>query len=78
MKAMTCRQLGGPCAHNLCGETANDVIKDQDRHLKEAVKDGDDAHDQAHREMKGRWKHSKQSMDWYRATQKAFAEMPTT
>ncbi len=76
MKTMTCRQLGGPCDHELRGETANDVIKDQDRHLRQAVKDGDATHDHAHREMKGRWKHPRQSMDWYNATQKAFEELP--
>ena len=39
MKTMTCRQLGGPCdlAHH--GETADDVINAQDRHLKVAVDD---------------------------------------
>lgn len=76
MKTMTCHQLGGPCDHELRGETANDVIKDQDQHLRQAVKDGDDTHAAAHREMKGRWKHPKQSMGWYNATQKAFAELP--
>ena len=40
MKTMTCRQLGGPCDLELRGETADDVIKAQDRHLKEAVKAG--------------------------------------
>ena len=78
MKTMTCQQLGGPCDHQLHGETANDVIKEQDRHLKRAVKDGDHAHEQAHRDMKGRWKHPKQSMTWYNATQQAFEELPAT
>ncbi|OMH24175.1 hypothetical protein BKD30_09835 [Tersicoccus phoenicis] len=35
------------------GETADDVIKAQDRHLKEAEKAGDAAHQQARNEMKG-------------------------
>ena len=76
MKTMTCQQLGGPCDHQLRGESANEVIQEQDRHLRQSVRDGDDTHDQAHREMKGRWKHPKQSMDWYNAAQKAFAELP--
>ena len=33
MRAMTCRQLGGPCGIELRGDTADDVIKLQDRHL---------------------------------------------
>ena len=76
MKTMTCHQLGGPCdlAHH--GETADDVIKAQDRHLKEAVQAGDTAHEPAREEMKGRWKHPKKSMDWYRNMKAAFAELP--
>jgi hypothetical protein len=76
MKTMTCRQLGGPCDEALHGETADDVIKAQDRHLKSAVKSGDASHGPAHLEMKGRWKHPKQSMDWYNATKKAFGDIP--
>ena len=44
MKTMTCKQLGGPCDLPLREETADDVIKAQDRHLKEAVANGDDTH----------------------------------
>ena len=33
-KTMTCRQLGGPCDLELPGETADEVIKAQDRHLR--------------------------------------------
>ena len=44
MKTMTCRQLGGPCDLALPGQNANDVIKAQDKHLKDAVAGGDDAH----------------------------------
>ncbi|MDY7542412.1 MULTISPECIES: hypothetical protein [unclassified Cryobacterium] len=76
MKTMTCRQLGGPCDQPLDGETADDVIKAQNRHLKDAVKAGDATHEQAHNEMKARWRHPKQSMDWYTSTKKEFAEIP--
>ena len=37
MKTMTCKQLGGPCDHQHHGETADEVIKAQDAHLKEMV-----------------------------------------
>lgn len=37
MKTMTCRQLGGPCDYAHHGTTADEVIKAQDRHLREAV-----------------------------------------
>lgn len=76
MKTMTCRQLGGPCDQPLHGETADDVIKAQNRHLKDAVKAGDAAHEHAHNEMKARWRHPKQSMEWYTSTKKEFAEIP--
>ena len=42
MKIMTCRTLGGPCDLEHRGESADDIIKAQDRHLKEAEKAGDD------------------------------------
>jgi len=47
MKTMTCRQLGGPCDLAHRGETADDVIKAQDRHLKDAEKAGDAVHQPA-------------------------------
>lgn len=76
MKTMTCRQLGGPCDLELRAQSADEVIKAQDQHLKDAVKNGDAAHEPAHDEMKGRWKHPKRSMGWYSGTKKAFAELP--
>jgi predicted small metal-binding protein len=76
MKKMTCRQLGGPCdlAHH--GENANEVIKAQDRHLKEAVAEGDAAHEPALEEMKGRWRHPVAAMGWYRKAKRDFASLP--
>ena len=44
MKTMTCKQLGGPCEFRLRGDTADAVIKAQDRHLEEMVAGGDDTH----------------------------------
>lgn len=76
MKTMTCQQLGGPCELEFRAETADLIIKAQDKHLKQAVKDGDTSHEQAREDMKNRWKHPKQSMDWYTGTKKAFAEQP--
>lgn len=76
MKTMTCRQLGGPCDLAHKGETADDVINAQDRHLKEAVSAGDTAHGPAREAMKGRWRHPKKSLDWYRDMKAAFAALP--
>src|SRR4051794_8392635 len=57
---------GGPCDLELRGETADQVIKAQDRHLREAVRAGDTAHEPAHEEMKGRWRRPLRAMGWYR------------
>lgn len=76
MKTMTCRQLGGPCDLEHRGDSADDVIQAQDRHLKEAEKAGDATHQEARDAMKGRWRRPKKSLDWYRAMQKAFADLP--
>jgi hypothetical protein len=76
MKTMTCRQLGGACDIALHGETADDVIKAQDKHLNEVVAGGDAAHEQALKEMKGRWKHPIKGMGWYKDTKREFAALP--
>ena len=76
MKSMTCRQLGGPCDFVHQGATANDVIKAQDRHLKEMVAGGDQTHDGAWKEMKGRWRHPISGMGWYNAAKRDFAALP--
>ena len=73
---MTCKQLGGPCEVAHQGSTADDVIKAQDRHLKERVADGDLTHQEALDEMKGRWKHPLASMGWYRKAKRDFADLP--
>ena len=76
MKTMTCSQLGGPCDFSLRGETADDVIKAQDSHLKEMVAGGDETHQDALKAMKGRWKRPLKGMGWYKQTKRAFAGLP--
>jgi hypothetical protein len=76
MKTMTCQQLGGPCDLALHGETADEIIKEQDRHLNDIVAAGDAAHEAALKEMKGRWKHPISGMGWYRKTKRDFAGLP--
>jgi hypothetical protein len=73
---MTCRELGGPCDVPHHGEDANDVIKAQDRHLKEAVAAGDETHRAALKDMKGRWKNPLAGMGWYRQAKRDFAALP--
>ena len=76
MKTMTCKQLGGPCDHQHHGQSADEVIKAQDHHLKEMVGAGDADHEPALREMKGRWKRPISGMGWYRTTKREFAALP--
>ena len=76
MKTMTCKQLGGPCDHQLQGDSADAVMKAQDLHLKDMVSGGDDTHSIALKEMKGRWKHPISGMGWYRAAKHDFAGLP--
>ena len=76
MKTMTCKQLGGPCDLALHGATANDVIKAQDRHLKDVVASGDQAHQIALKDMQGRWRNPIAGMGWYRQAKRDFAALP--
>ena len=76
MKTMTCRQLGGPCDLQLHGDTGDEIIKAQDKHLNEAVTAGDEAHEGALKDMKNRWKHPVSGMGWYRKTKRDFAALP--
>lgn len=76
MKTMTCKEMGGPCEFPHQGTTADEVIKAQDSHLKEMVAGGDDAHQGALKEMKGRWRHPIAGMGWYKKTKRDFAALP--
>ena len=76
MKTMTCRQLGGPCDLELRGENADDVIQQQDQHLKDAVAQGDTAHEPALKDMKGRWKRPVSGLKWYKQAKRDFAALP--
>jgi hypothetical protein len=76
MKTMTCEQLGGPCNHLHHGTTADEVIRAQDRHLRDVVANGDDSHRDALKDMKSRWRHPISGMGWYRAVKRDFAALP--
>jgi len=76
MKTMTCQQLGGPCELPLQGENADEVINLQDKHLREMVAGGDEAHVDALDKMKGRWKRPVSGMKWYKNAKREFAARP--
>ena len=77
MKRMTCRQIGGTCDVEHQGDDANEIIKAQDRHLKQAVAAGRADHQSALKEMKGRWKRPVTGLKWYRQVQRDFAALPS-
>jgi hypothetical protein len=68
--------MGGACDLALHGDTADEVIKAQDRHLKEIVATGDDSHKSALKSMKGRWRNPIAGMGWYRKMKRDFAALP--
>ena len=76
MKTMTCQDLGGPCDLTHRGESADEIIKAQDQHLKDLVKAGDQAHVPARDDMKARWRHPVKSMNWYNGIKQRFATLP--
>jgi hypothetical protein len=76
MKTMTCKQMGGPCDTPFHGSSADEVIKAEDKHLKEMVASGDETHQSALKMMQGRWKNPIAGMGWYMKTRKAFAALP--
>lgn len=76
MKTMTCKDLGGPCELAHQANSADEIIKAQDKHVKAMVAGGDGTHTDALNEMKGRWRHPISGMGWYRATKREFAARP--
>ena len=77
MKTMTCSELGGACELAHVGTDANEIIKAQDRHLREAVAAGSSEHESALRDMKGRWRRPVSGLKWYRQVQRDFAALPS-
>lgn len=71
-KAMSCRQLGGPCDVVHRADNANEIIKAQDRHLRAAVAAGGTDHEDALEQMKGRWRRPVSGMRWYRQVLRDF------
>jgi len=75
MKTMTCKQLGGPCDLQFHKDSADEVIKAQNEHLKESVASGDVSHQSALDAMKGRWKKPISGMAWYKSVKHDFAAL---
>jgi hypothetical protein len=73
---MTCKQMGGPCDQAFHGGTPDEVIKAEDKHLKEMTAAGDEVHGPAAKDMQNRWKHPIKGMGWYKQTKKDFAALP--
>jgi predicted small metal-binding protein len=72
MKTMTCRNLGGPCEFAHRAASTDEIIKAQNKHVREMVAGGDHTHTTALNEMKGRWRHPCSGIGWYRKTKREF------
>jgi len=68
--------MDGPCDATFHGNTADDVIKAEDNHLKEMVAGGDETHKSALKMMQDRWKNPIKAIGWYIKTQRDFAALP--
>lgn len=75
MKTMTCKDLGGPCDQAFHGNTADEIIKAQDAHLKEMVAKSDEGHIASQQEMQARRKNPLKGMGWYLSIKKAFSKL---
>jgi hypothetical protein len=73
---MTCRQMGGPCDFTIKGNTADEVIKAGEQHLKDMVSQGDESHKEAAQMMADMRKNPASGMEWYKKTQSDFAALP--
>jgi hypothetical protein len=76
MKPMTCRQLGGRCelAHHAVDH--DEIIKAEDRHLRQTVESGSTEHEPALEDLKARWRRPISGLKWYRSIQRNFAALP--
>ncbi len=52
------------------------LLTNNDKHLKDVVAAGDQAHESALNDMKGRWKHPIKGMGWYKKAKRDFAALP--
>jgi hypothetical protein len=68
--------MGGPCDAPFRGSTGDEVIKAEDKHLKDMVASGDKTHEDALKSMQARWKNPIKGMGWYMKTKKDFAALP--
>ena len=72
---MTCKQMGGPCDAQFHGNSADEVIKADDQHLKDKVAEGDESHKATSEAMQERWKDPAGGMEWYQKMQADFAAL---
>jgi len=68
--------MGGPCDTPIKGDTADEIIKAGEKHIREMVANGDEAHKPALKMMEEMWKNPASGMEWYQKTQGDFAATP--
>ena len=75
MKTMTCKQLHGPCDELIHGETADEMMKNSQKHGMEMVAKGDKLHIDAMEAMKNQHTNMKPEAikEWMEKFQNDFA-----
>ncbi|CAN5172154.1 hypothetical protein BH09PAT2_BH09PAT2_10780 [soil metagenome] len=68
--------MGGPCDTAMQGNTADDVIKAGEKHIRDMVASDVTAHKEALDMMDAMRKNPQSGMEWYQKTQNDFAALP--
>lgn len=67
--------MGGPCDYAMHGNTADEVIKAGEQHIKDMVANGDESHKDAAQMMADMRANPTSGMEWYMKTQSDFAAL---
>ena len=76
MKTMTCRQMGGPCDMSISGNTADEMLKNSTKHIKEMTEKGDEGHKKVMVMMEEMQKNPATGKEWNDKFRMDFAALP--
>lgn len=74
MKTLTCKDLGGPCDHEITGGSFEEVGNNCKAHVMEQINNGDEAHKAAVEKMKNATPEEQQAM--FAEYEKRYNEAP--
>lgn len=75
MKNMTCKQLGGACDIEFCGETFDEIANQSKQHGMEMFQKGDIAHIEAMNEMQKMMKEPSDFTKWFEGKKEEFIKL---